>query len=133
MMKSLQFADDEKAIRQLVTSWIEASTKGDLKTLLNLMTDDVIFLTPGQEPFGKEKFKELSQAMKQIKIEGTSEIKEIKIMSDWAYTRNYLKIKTIDPSGLVVNRSGYTLTIFHKGPDSQWRIARDANLLSAEK
>jgi len=29
--------------------------------------------------------------------------------------------------------SGYTLSIFRKGEDGRWRLARDANLLTAEK
>jgi ketosteroid isomerase-like protein len=29
-----------------------------------------------------------------------------------------------------VRRSGYTLTLFRKGADGHWRLARDANLLT---
>jgi ketosteroid isomerase-like protein len=32
-----------------------------------------------------------------------------------------------------VRRSGYTLTVLRKEADGQWRLARDANLLAAEK
>ena len=49
--------DDETAIRELVDAWMDASKSGDLATVLGLMTDDAIFMTPGREPFGKEEFK----------------------------------------------------------------------------
>ena len=35
---------------------LAASKAGDLAPVLSLMTDDVIFMVPGREPFGKEAF-----------------------------------------------------------------------------
>src|SRR6266446_8630953 len=49
-------ANDEQAIRGLVDRWLAATKKRDLETVLKLMTEDVIFMVPGQEPFGKEGF-----------------------------------------------------------------------------
>jgi hypothetical protein len=46
--------DDERAIRELIATWLRASQAGDTQTVLSLMTDDVIFMVPGREPFGKE-------------------------------------------------------------------------------
>jgi uncharacterized protein (TIGR02246 family) len=40
--------DDEAAIRQVVETWMVASRKGDLETVLALMTDDVVFMVPGR-------------------------------------------------------------------------------------
>ena len=48
--------NEEQAIRDLVKTWLAASEKGDLTTMLNLLADDVIFMVPGKEPFGKETF-----------------------------------------------------------------------------
>ena len=48
--------DDERAIRELVASWMEASKTGDVAKVLSLMADDVIFTVPGREPFGKDAF-----------------------------------------------------------------------------
>ena len=67
-------ADDERAIRALVASWMSASKAGDIATVLGLMSDDVVFMVPGQEPFGKEAFAAGSKAMTGAKIEGTSDI-----------------------------------------------------------
>jgi uncharacterized protein (TIGR02246 family) len=47
-------SDDERQIRELVQAWITANKAGDLPAVLALMTDDIIFMTPGQPPFGKK-------------------------------------------------------------------------------
>ncbi len=126
--------DDERAIRELIETWLAASKSGDLATVLSLMTDDVVFMVPGRKPFGKEAFAAASRGMKDVRIEGTSEIEEIQILGDWAYVRNRLTM-TIAPPGATapMRRSGYTLTILRKESDGRWRLARDANLLAEEK
>jgi len=40
--------DDERAIRQLVNMWMAATKAGDLAAVLDLMTDDVLFMTSGR-------------------------------------------------------------------------------------
>jgi len=122
--------DDEKAIRRVVETWMAASQSGDVATVLGLMTDDVVFMVPGREPFGKEAFAEASKSMDGVKMEGTSEIVELRILDDWAFLRAYLDITATPPNGDPVHRSGYTLTLLQKQPDGQWRLARDANLLT---
>jgi uncharacterized protein (TIGR02246 family) len=123
---------DEQAIRDLVETWMAASKSGDLETVLNLMADDVVFMVPGQEPFGREAFAATSEKMKDVRIDGTSDIQELKVIGNWAWMRNRLQI-TITPSGgKSMRRSGYTLTILQKNPDGRWVIARDANLLTSE-
>jgi len=124
--------DDERAIRQVVDTWMAASQSGDLATILSLMTDDVIFMVPGEEPFGKEAFAAASKGMRNIQIEGSSEILELKVLSDWAFVRNRVEITATPPSGNTIRRSGYTLTLLRKEIDGQWRLARDANLLTAQ-
>jgi uncharacterized protein (TIGR02246 family) len=124
-------SEDERAIRDLVATWMEASRAGDTGTVLGLMTDDVVFMVPGREPFGKEAFVALSRGMKNARMEGTSDIRELKILGDWAYLRNHIAVTMTPPgSAAPVRRAGYTLTILRKEPDGRWRLARDANLLT---
>ena len=47
-------ANDERAIRELVATWMAASRAGNTAKVLSLMADDVVFQVPGREPFGKE-------------------------------------------------------------------------------
>lgn len=124
---------DERAIRDLIAKWMQASQAGDTETVLGLMTDDVVFMVPGQEPFGKQAFQAASAGMAGARIEGKSDIRELKVLGDWAYLRSYLEVKMTPPVGNTMLRSGYTLTIFHKQPDGRWLLARDANLLTPGK
>jgi uncharacterized protein (TIGR02246 family) len=95
------------------------------------MTDDVVFMVPGREPFDKEAFAAASQSMKGVRMEGTNEIREFNVLGDWAYLRNHIALTITPPGGEPMRRAGYTLTILRKGPDGRWRLARDTNLLTA--
>jgi uncharacterized protein (TIGR02246 family) len=97
--------------------------------VLGLMTDDVIFMVPGREPFGQEVFAAGAQGMKDVRMEGTSDIRELEVRGDWAYLRNHLTVTMTPPGGNPVRRAGYTLSILRK-EDGRWRLARDANLLT---
>ena len=127
--------NDEQKIRSVIKKWMDASKDGDTETVLSLMTDDVVFLVAGQKPFGKEVFASSSAQMKsKVRFEGMSDVEEVKIAGEWAFVRSHLKVKTVTiPDGAVTSRSGYTLSVFQKGQDGQWRIARDANLLTVDK
>ena len=123
---------DERAIRQLVATWMAASQTGDTAKVLSLMADDVIFQVPGREPFGKEAFANMSQGMKGVRMEGTSDIRELRVLGDWAYLRNHITITVTPPGGKPMKRAGYTLTILRK-QNGQWLLSRDANLLTEVK
>src|SRR5689334_16554941 len=97
---------DEQQIRDLVATWLDASRKGDTATVLALMSDDVVFMVPGQEPFGKEAFAQTSAQMKDVRIDGTSDIQEIKVLGDWAWMRNRLEVAITSPDGKSMRRSG---------------------------
>jgi uncharacterized protein (TIGR02246 family) len=92
-------SDDERAIREVVALWMRASQAGDTATVLSLMTDDVIFQVPGREPFGKEAFAAAAGGMKDIRMEGSAEIRELRVLGDWAYLRNYITIAITPPGG----------------------------------
>ncbi len=98
-------SDDERAIRDLIATWMTASQAGDTDTVLGLMTDDVVFMVPGREPFGKDAFAAASHDMQGVRMEGTSDIRELQVLGDWAYLRGHLQV----------------------------RLARDANLLTVQE
>jgi uncharacterized protein (TIGR02246 family) len=121
--------DDERAIRDLVDRWMEATKAGDIATVLDMMTDDVLFMTPGREPFGKAEFRASAEALKGAEFDGRNDIQEIRVLGEWAWMRNRIEVTIRPPGGEPLQRSGYTLTILQKGLDGRWRIGRDANLL----
>jgi len=122
--------DDERAIRELVATWMSASKAGDTETVLSLIADDAVFMVVGQEPFGKDVFRAASQGQKDLRIEGTSDIREIQVLGNWAYLRNYLTVTVTPPGGAPIRRAGWTLTIVRKTSAGKWVLARDANLMT---
>jgi uncharacterized protein (TIGR02246 family) len=85
--------DDEQAIRESVETWLAASKKGDLSTMLDLLADDVLFIVPGKEPFGKEEFAAANQdQMKDVELDASIDIKEIEVAGEWAWMRSFLGI-----------------------------------------
>ena len=125
-------SEDERAIRTLIANWIAASRSGDIARVLSLMADDVLFLVPGQPPFGKEKFAETSRGMQDLRIDGKSDVQEVVISGEWAWCRTQLQITVTTPDGKVIRRSGQTLSVLRKQADGGWLLARDANLLASE-
>ena len=120
---------DKQAIREMVERWLEASKQGDTKTLLSLLADDVVFITPEREPFGKEAFAGGGDEMKNMKMEAVIDIKEIEVAGDWAWMRSFLKVSFTPAGG---KHSGHILTILQRQPDDQWVIKRDANFVKPE-
>jgi uncharacterized protein (TIGR02246 family) len=130
--RSCLTSDDERAIRDLAETWITATKAGDSETVMTLMADDVIFMVPGQKPFGKEAFASASKGMQGVQFEGKNDILEVRVLGDWAYMRTHLEVTMTPPGSEPMRRSGHTLSILRKEPDGRWVIARDANMLAKE-
>lgn len=124
--------DDEQAIRNLVDTWLEASKKQDLTTLLGFLDDDVLFITPGKEPFGKQQFAAGNQKVQDFRMEADIDIKELKVIGEWAWTRSFLKVSFKQGEGDTTKMSGHILTIFRKTAEAKWVIYRDANFVMPE-
>ena len=123
-------SDDERSIRNLIDTWMRASAAGDADTVLSLMADDVIFMVPGREPFGKDAFRAAAEQMKDMRMSGSCDIREIRILGDWAYIRNSIEVTITPPGGNAMRRSGYTLSILRKQTDGKWLLWRDANMVT---
>jgi uncharacterized protein (TIGR02246 family) len=68
--------------------------------------------------------------MKNVQLDGTSDIQEIQVIGDWAYMRNHLDMTMTPERGEPVRRRGYTLTILRKQANGRWVLMRDANLMT---
>ena len=79
---------DEQAIRQVHSTWIDAVNAGDLARLLSMMADDVVLLNPGGAPLGRDEFPAVfSGGHKQGRLRCISELQEVVVVGDLAYTR----------------------------------------------
>lgn len=108
-----------------------ATKRGDTRSVLDLMTDDAVFLVAGQPPMGKAAFASAarSAADERPMFDGVFDIKEICVEGNIGYLWSHLTVTVTPPrGGAPVKRSGHTLTIFRK-IQSRWLLARDANLL----
>jgi len=130
-----QMGPDEQAIRGVHSTWIDAANAGDLDRLLNLMADDCVFLNPGREPFGREGFPAgFLAAHRQARIRCVSELQEVVVVGDVAYTRARDSVSaTPRDGGEATQFAGDRLSVYRKQPDGRWLLARDANTLSAVK
>jgi uncharacterized protein (TIGR02246 family) len=123
---------DERAIREVHTTWIDAVNAGDLVRLLTLMTDDVVFLYPGRAPSGRGEFPAtFSAAHQQSRLRCISELEEVAVVGEVAYTlaRDSLSV-TPRVGGEALELAGHRITLYRKQPDGRWLLARDANTLS---
>src|SRR4051812_12975208 len=127
---------DEQEIRVVHSTWIDAVNAGDLVRLLTLVTDDVVFINPGQAPFGRQGFSSaFSDAKKrtqnQVRIDCSSELEEVVVVGEVAYTRSRDALSVIRrASGEEKQFTGYRITVYRKQPDGRWLLARDAHTLS---
>ena len=123
---------DERAIRDMHTTWIDAVNAGDLARLLSLMADDVVFLNPGDDGLGRDGFStRFSAAHQQLQICCVSELEEVVVAGEVAYSRSRDSLTVSPRAGGEESRlAGDRMTIYRKQPDGGWLLARDANVLS---
>ena len=123
---------DEQAIRELHSTWIDAVNAGDLARLLVMTTDDVVFLNAGEECIGRDGFSpKFSAAHQQLRICCVSDLMEVVVVGEVAYTRSRDSL-TVSPraGGEESQLAGDRMTIYRKQPDGRWLLARDASVLS---
>ena len=124
--------EDERQIRKLIDAWIVASNGRNLPALMDMMTDDVVFMTSGRAPFGKAEFAADVERMKGVAIDARAEVQEIEVSGPRAYVRNHIQVELTSPGQAPKRMSGYAMSVLRKEADGRWRIARDANLVRPE-
>jgi len=126
--------EDERAIREVIATWMRATAEGDGETVLGLMADDVVFFVAGRPPFGKAEFAAAQGGLAGSRIDATSNVREVRVSGDWAFCSTDLAVvMTPAGGGAPVRRSGNTLSVFQRLADGRWVLARDANLLTVER
>ena len=123
---------EEREIHAVHSTWIDAVNAGDLARLLSLMADDVVFLNPGRAPFGRDGFSSnFMTAHQQVRICCTSELEEVVVVGEVAYTRSRDTLSvTPRAGGEATQLAGHRMTVYRRHPDGRWLLARDAHTLS---
>jgi uncharacterized protein (TIGR02246 family) len=101
---------------------------GDIKSILTLMTEDVVFLPPNDTPkVGKDEYhKWVAQFQDRFAVKSTTQSREIRVAGDQAYEWGLLQ-ETFTPrqaGAQPMNFDGKFLRIFLRQPDGAWKIAR---------
>ena len=123
---------EERAVRDLHSIWIDAVNAGDLERLLSLMADDVVFLNPGQEPFGRDGFAvHFQTAHQRAQFQCVSVLTEVVVVGDVAYarSRDSLSVTPI-AGGETAWLRGHRLTVYRRQSGGRWLLARDAHTLA---
>jgi len=130
-MQTTAMADE---IMELIHRWQDATAAGDVDNLLDLMEEDVVFLVASHAPMrGRQQFADNLRAVLQShSIQSRSEIHDIAISGDLAYSWSYLQVSITprDGHGQTIVRQGHVLTVWRRHADDKWRISRDANMLT---
>lgn len=115
------------------SNWIDAVNAGDLARLLTLVTADVVFLNPGRAPFGRAEFSaNFLDAQRQVRISCLSELEEVVVASEVAYTRSRDALSVTPHGGREATQlAGHRITVYRKQPDGRWLLARDAHTLTS--
>jgi uncharacterized protein (TIGR02246 family) len=123
---------DEQGVRDVHSAWINAVNGGDLTCLLTLMADDVVFLSPGQAPVGRDEFSaNFLSAHEQLRLRCISELEEVVVVGDVAYTRSRDALYvTQRAGGEATQLAGFRMSVYREQPGGRWLLARDAHTLS---
>lgn len=123
---------EARHIHRVHTTWIDAVNAGDLDCLLTLVTDDVVFLNPGQAPFDRERFaSNFTAAHQQVRLHCVSKLEEVVVVGEMAYARSRDALSvTPRPTGNKTRLAGHRLTVYRRQSDGRWLLARDVHTLA---
>ena len=118
---------DRESIQQLGQDWVDAVHHGDVDGLLDLVTDDVVFM-PANAPsiVGRAAVEQTYRAVfAAFEVEQTFAPEEIQVGGDWAFVRGPDALETRPSAGgdsIAVRGRG--LSILRRVEDGSWRFAR---------
>ena len=110
-------------------AYVTAINSNDLDTLLEMLTDDVVFLAAHAPPMvGKDAVRPwLEGYLAAFETHWDKPVQEFVVMGDWAYEcYSYKSTDNPRAGGDVIEGTGWGLIIYHHDADGKWRVARDA-------
>src|SRR5260370_199971 len=96
------------------------------------MADHVVFINPAQAPVGRDGFSAaFSAAHQRVRIRCISELEEVVVVGDVAYTRSRDALSvTQRADGEATQLAGYRITVYRQQTDGRWLLAPHAPTLS---
>jgi len=122
---------DRKAILMLLHKWRLATRAKDIHAILDLVTDDVVFLPSSVPPIkGKEAVEEMYRAFfpRYREIRHEAVIQELRVAGDWAFLWGTDELRLTPESGETeIHMTGKGLSILKRQSDGSWRFWRGIN------
>lgn len=126
---SVAALDTAAIARELHESYENAINSNNLDSLLSMLTDDVVYLSP-HEPavVGKAAVRSWGEAyLGAYRIHWDKTTVEFRLAGDWAIERYaYKESDQPKAGGPLLTDTGKGLNIYHHDADGKWRVARDA-------
>src|SRR5678815_4832724 len=119
----------DASAHQAHEAYVTAINSNDLNQMLDVLTDDVVFLSAHEAPMvGKAAVRPWLEAyLKAYKTHWDKPVQEFIVNGDWAIERySYTSTDTPIGGGDVVTDTGWGLVLYHHDADGKWRVARDA-------
>jgi len=124
-------AYDRLAIEKLNTEWLDAMRTKDVARLLEMVTEDVVFLPPGYPPIrGKKNVEAMYHSFfpQFASVEQTVSVEELQVAGDWAFVWGTEALVLVPQSGSApIEMSGRGMSILRRQPDNSWKFARGIN------
>jgi len=121
-----------RAIRELSERWTAALASGDMASLEQLMTGDIVVVHGnGRVVAGvRDVSEDLRRGLERARIEQTVSPDETVVMGEWAFERARVHTRVTTGSNAATNESdSQTLSILRKGGEGRWRVARVIGVL----
>ncbi len=121
--------DDVAAVLNSIRAWDAATRRSDRAAVLELVTEDCVFLAPGMPPMqGRATLESLLAGYDRLTLDPLFELRELVISGDWAFAWGRDELTAVARSGGAIrSAAGWAITILHRGADQRWRFARGIN------
>jgi tryptophan-rich sensory protein len=110
-------------------AYLTAVNSNDLQSLLDVLTEDVVFMAPSDQPYvGKPAVRLwIAESLRTSRRHWDKPVQEFVLNGDWAFERySYTATDTPVQGGAARVDTGWGLVIYHHDTDGKWRVARDA-------
>lgn len=132
-MENIEHSDEIAAIEGLTREYIAAIERKDIARLIDLNSDDVVYLPPGQAPIvGKTAVRQMFEMFfaQFSSIEQSAATSEIKVFGDRALAWGPEAMKLTTHSGQVIELTGHGMTLMARQEDGSWKFVRGINNLT---
>ena len=127
---------DRSAILLLLDGWRLATREKDIRAILELVAEDVVFLPSSVPPIiDKDEVEKMYRAFfpryREIQHEAT--IEEVQIAGDWAFLWGTDELRMTPESGETeIHMKGKGLSILKRQSDGSWRVWRGINNMTRQ-